>query len=71
MSGITVKELAAACAKQLEKGNGDKIVLLSGDDEGNSFHTLFYLFTDKTEDIKPLLEYDHDGHDVKDVVILG
>ena len=43
---ITVKELLSACRKQVDKGNGDKVVLITSDDEGNAYHTLFCLFTD-------------------------
>jgi hypothetical protein len=42
---ITVKELAYACKAEIEKGNGDKKILLSSDDEGNEFHEMFFLFT--------------------------
>lgn len=71
MKEITVKDLAIACAKQLEKGNGNKIILLSDDDEGNGYHTMFYLFTDKKEDVAACLELEHDRHNVDDVIILG
>lgn len=71
MKELTVMDLAKACAFQIEKGNGNKVVLISNDDEGNGFHTLFYEFTDEKEDIKACLEFEHDHHSVDDVVILG
>ena len=43
METITVKQLLKACKEEVAKGNGDKHILISGDDEGNSFHELFYL----------------------------
>lgn len=46
MGGLTVKELLEACKKQVAKGNGDKIILLSNDDEGNGYHYCFYDFTE-------------------------
>lgn len=49
---ITVKELYEACKAQMIRGNGDKLVLISSDDEGNYFHTLYYLFQDDVEEIK-------------------
>ncbi len=73
MSGITVRTLTQLVLAQMKKGNGDKIVLISCDDEGNGFHTLFYGFTDKISDIKDYKEYGlfHDDNDAKDVVLLG
>lgn len=45
MNAITVKDLEQACAKQIKNGNGDKVIMISSDDEGNSYHYLWYLFT--------------------------
>jgi hypothetical protein len=71
--GITVKQLEEFCKKQIKKGNGDKHILISSDDEGNGFHTLFYQFSDAdTEGFEDLLEMEHDGTHTKDnCVILG
>lgn len=67
--GITVKELAVECMKQIEKGNGDKHILISDDDELNGLHTLFYGFTD--ENISEFKELFHDRNDENTVIILG
>ena len=69
--GRTVKELFEACKAQIAKGNGDKHVLVSNDDEGNGFHTLFYLITDSPETVNWALESEHDNHKADEVVILG
>lgn len=69
--GVTVKELLDACVNQVKKGNGDKHILISGDDEGNSFHTLFYLFGDDDEIVDYALELEHDNHNKDEVVVLG
>lgn len=45
MNAITVKNLAQACVREIKKGNGDKVIMISSDDEGNSYHYLWYLFT--------------------------
>lgn len=55
---ITINELLEACKEQVDKGNGDKFVAISNDDEGNGFHMLFYLFTDDTEFVNSALEYE-------------
>ena len=39
--GLTVEQLYRECKKMMNNGNGDKYVLISSDDECNSFHTLF------------------------------
>ena len=72
-NGITVNELLERCRKQVEKGNGNKIILLSDDDEGNGFHTLFYGFEDDPETIAKYQKMDlfHDDNGADEVVILG
>lgn len=70
--GITLKQLKKMCDEQIKKGNGDKHILISSDDEGNEFHTLFYGFTSEPEDLEPLLELEHDGtHTIDNAIILG
>lgn len=46
MKPMTVKRLKKLCEEQIAKGNGDKIVILSDDDEGNGYHNCFYEFTE-------------------------
>jgi len=43
---MTVAKLLKLCEEQIKKGNGDKIVLLSNDDEGNGYHECVYEFTE-------------------------
>ena len=73
MNGMTVKVLAKYCLEQIRKGNGDKIVQISQDDEGNGYHTLYYQFTDDLDEIKECYEYGmfHDNLDTTNVVLLG
>ena len=42
---LTIEQLYKECAKQIKAGNGKKKILLSGDDEGNSYHECFFGFT--------------------------
>lgn len=70
---ITVAQLLDACAKQIEKGNGNKKILISDDDEGNGFHELFFSFTDPatlTMDAY-LLPYGVDPDNMSNYIILG
>jgi len=46
MTGVTVKRLLELCKEEITKGNGDKLILLSNDDEGNGYHQMFYEFTE-------------------------
>lgn len=70
--GITVKELLLACQVQVNKGNGDKHIIISDDDEGNGYHTLFYEFLDDKNELTYCLEAEHDGtHTVDNCVVLG
>ena len=71
ISPVTVKQLLEICKEQIEAGNGDKVVLISDDDEGNGFHTLFYGFLSDPEKIRVYQGQFHDGNDPDDVVILG
>ena len=43
--GITIEQLYKECAKQIKAGNGKRHIIISGDDEGNSFHELFFGFS--------------------------
>lgn len=43
---ITIKELLKACQEQVAKGNGDKGVLLSRDEDCDSVTSCSYLFTE-------------------------
>lgn len=71
MKAISVAELYSACKYQISKGNGDKIVLISSDDEGNSFHKLFLTFTDNVATISNLKYALPFETDPNNVVLLG
>lgn len=45
MKRITLRDLYAAIAREMAKGNGDKIVLVADDDEGNGYHPIYYTIT--------------------------
>lgn len=69
--GITVNELYLMCKEQIKKGNGTKHIIISDDDEGNGYHTLFFGFEDDKEDLEYVLEIEHDNHTVDEIVVLG
>ena len=54
--GITIEQLYFECVKQMKAGNGKRHILLSGDDEGNSFHELFYGFSPDLDFSSPYMD---------------
>lgn len=69
--GVSVKELLSACRRQVDKGNGDKVVLITSDDEANAYHTLICLFNDDKEEIESVSTLFQDLNDPNNVVLLG
>ena len=50
MGIVTVEQLLAVCKLEMERGNGNKQIYISADDEGNCFHPLVFTFTELTKD---------------------
>lgn len=69
MKHITVNELWKACVEERKKGNGKKTVLVATDEEGNSYHPMFYLFTPMDDTFKDCVS-GYDGNK-DDCIILG
>jgi hypothetical protein len=70
---LTIKQLYNECKAQMLRGNGDKVIMISSDDEGNNYHYLWYSFC---EDVKGCIEYscaeiNKDIAEEKDTIILG
>ena len=74
---LTIRQLYNECKAQMLRGNGDKVIMISSDDEGNSYHYLWYSFT---EHAKEILEdpdccmgsdFNKDIAEVDDTIILG
>lgn len=69
---LTVKDLFNACKKEMAKGNADRKIVVSDDNEGNGFHGLFYSFTEIAENEKELFPiYDSQETDIKKILVLG
>jgi hypothetical protein len=72
MKQLTIKELLELCKQQVKKGNGDKKIVISDDNEGNGYHGLFYTFTEIEEEEKEYYPiYDSETKDIKEIIILG
>ena len=68
---MTIQDLYNACKEEVEKGNGNKSIMISKDDEGNGYHYLWYSFS-KPEEVM-LIEEETDSRvaEYKDTIILG
>lgn len=69
--GMTVNELKMFCEIAVRNGYGDKVVLISTDDEGNGYHTLWYEFMTDIAAINNCAYLFHDNNNPNDVVLLG
>ena len=70
MKPITVKELYKLCEEEITEGNGDKVIMLSQDDEGNGYHYLWYAFCE-AKDVITENEISKDIASLDDTIILG
>ena len=76
MQQITVKVLYDLIQGEIKKGNGDKLIVLSDDNEGNGYHGMYFGFTSSPKAVKENIEasngvYDSDSDNPKEIVILG
>lgn len=72
MEQITVEQLAALCLQEIKKGNGNRKIVISDDNEGNGFHGLFFGFTQiKKSEVDAFYIYDSQEEDYKKVIVLG
>lgn len=74
MDVLTVKDLFNQCKAQIAKGNGDKKIMISKDDEGNGYHYLFYGMIsgeEMREDDMFMMSVDEDYVPIEDTIVLG
>lgn len=71
MKPLTIKDLYQECKEQIQNGNGNKVIMISQDDEGNSFHYLWYSFTDLRNAYISKEEINEDIAKYEDTIILG
>ena len=70
MKPFTVKELYTECKKQIDKGNADKVIMISDDEEGNGYHYMWYAFS-SVEDVFDCNSIDERIATKEDTIILG
>ena len=76
MGIVTVKDLFLWCKEEVGRGNGDRKIYISRDDEGNGFHPLYYGFVTDPEEISSYINgycmFDSLGDNTEnDIAILG
>ena len=67
---LTIKQLKEVCEIEIKKGNGDKSIMISNDDEGNGYHYLWWGFSN-AEDFVDIYEIDENIAKIKDTIVLG
>lgn len=70
MAQIKVKDLLKFCEEEVKKGNGNKNIVISDDNEGNGYHGLFWGFTEVDEYFEEYI-YDSTTTSAKTTIILG
>lgn len=73
MKAITIKELAELCNSEIGKGNGNKQILISSDDEGNSYHFLWSGFAESKQEFEDAQSFSYglEDLDFENYTILG
>ena len=74
MEQIKLKTLYEECKKLVEAGHGEKVLVLSDDNEGNGYHGMFYTLTVLTPDNKKDfagLVSDNQEPNLENIIILG
>lgn len=73
MKGMTVRDLTELCFHLIKEGCADKRILITQDDEGNGFHTLWGDCETDVGTIRRVKECTpfHDNDDPEDVILLG
>lgn len=74
-TNFTINDLARFVNEELKKGNGEKKILISNDDEGNGYHCLYYAFSPTKNvfdgEYPPSLPYGVKQSELNDYIILG
>lgn len=68
-----VHQLAKDALEETIKGNGEKKIFITSDDEGNSYHGLYYLLNTNPEEIDSIKSenYCMDNIRNEDIALLG
>ena len=67
MNPIKVKDLVKECLKQMDAGNGDKLVMVSNDSKWGYYHPIFVSFEDNSDEINKVVN----TRNPESIVLLG
>ena len=70
MKQLQVKDLYELCKAQIEKGNGDKYIVVADDNEGNGYHGMFFGFSEDMK-VKEYLINDSQFYNSNEIIVLG
>ena len=74
MKQLKLKDLYHECRKLMEEGHGEKSLVAAGDNEGNSYHGMFFSLTPITpknvKEFEGLIE-DNTEKDLTNILIVG
>lgn len=73
MKQMQLKDLYAACKEAMNRGDGEKYLVLSDDNEGNGYHGMFYTITQasKERDAYEGLIYDSVEKNLDNILVIG
>lgn len=74
MKALKVKDLYEIVKHEIDRGNSDKTIMLSDDDEGNGYHYLFFGMTlgkDMIDDDMFMMSVDENYVPIEDTIVLG
>lgn len=72
MKQLNIKDLYKICKAEIAKGNGEKKIIVSSDEEGNSYRGLYCGFSTIEPEYKDLYEIiDSESTDPESIIILG
>ena len=74
MQQMKLKDLYIACKHYMEEGYGEKTLVVSGDNEGNHYHGMFYTLTPITAENKDGFQdliYDNNEMNLENIIVVG
>jgi hypothetical protein len=76
MTQLTVEKLYQELGKLIKRGQGNKVIVVADDNEGNGYHGIYYSVTSIPEDVQECINAsnglsDSQEEDYKNIVIIG
>ena len=74
MKQLKLKDLYEACRNLMKAGHGNKSLIVAGDNEGNSYHGMFFsltVITPENADVYEDLIGDNAEPDINNIIVVG